>query len=73
VREALSIGFPGGTYAHLFDVADVEATGVAMNGEVHTTFDETDFLARRREPTSTRTRSVRRVRNQTSRDVFARR
>ena len=45
VREALSIGFPGGTYAHLFYVADVEATGAAMNGEVHAAFDETDFLA----------------------------
>ena len=35
VREALEIGFPGGTYAHLFYVADVEASGAAMNGELH--------------------------------------
>jgi len=27
VREALKIGFPGGTYTHLFYVADVEAGG----------------------------------------------
>ena len=45
VREALSIGFPGGTYAHLFYVADVEASGGAMNGEVHVGLDEADFLA----------------------------
>src|ERR1700730_15302197 len=45
VREALGIGFPGGTYAHLFYVADVEASGAAMNGEVHVGLDTTDFLA----------------------------
>ena len=45
VRETLEIGFPGGAYAHLFYVADVEATGAAMNGEVHVALDATDFLA----------------------------
>ena len=45
VREALKIDFPGGTYEHLFYVADVEASGAAMNGEVHVGLDETDFLA----------------------------
>ena len=45
VRGALGIGFPGGTYAHLFYVADVEASGAAMNGEVHVGLDTTDFLA----------------------------
>jgi 2-polyprenyl-6-methoxyphenol hydroxylase-like FAD-dependent oxidoreductase len=45
VREALGIGFPGGTYAHLFYVADVEASGATMNGEVHVGLDTTDFLA----------------------------
>jgi 2-polyprenyl-6-methoxyphenol hydroxylase-like FAD-dependent oxidoreductase len=45
VREALTIGFPGGTYAHLFYVADVEAAGAAMNGELHVALDSTDFLA----------------------------
>jgi 2-polyprenyl-6-methoxyphenol hydroxylase-like FAD-dependent oxidoreductase len=45
VREALGIGFPGGIYAHLFYVADVEASGAAMNGEVHAGLDATDFLA----------------------------
>src|SRR6202521_3032449 len=45
VREALEIGFPGGTYTHLFYVADVEASGAAMNGELHVALDTTDFLA----------------------------
>lgn len=45
VRETLKIGFPGGTYNHLFYVADVEANGTATNGEVHVAFDRTDFLA----------------------------
>ncbi len=45
VREALNVGFPGGTYTHLFYVADVEASGTATNGEVHVAFDRTDFLA----------------------------
>ncbi len=45
VRETLGIGFPGGVYAHLFYVADVEASGAAMNGEVHVALDTTDFLA----------------------------
>src|SRR5260370_20307152 len=45
VRETLQIGFGGGTYAHLFYVADVDASGAAMNGEVHVALDTTDFLA----------------------------
>jgi 2-polyprenyl-6-methoxyphenol hydroxylase-like FAD-dependent oxidoreductase len=44
VREALAIGFPGGAYDHLFYVADVEASGAAMNGELHAAMDTTDFL-----------------------------
>jgi len=44
VREALGIGFPGGTYAHLFYVADVDANGPVLNGEVHVAMDRTDFL-----------------------------
>src|SRR5580704_4090408 len=45
VREALGIGFPGGTYDHLFYVADVEASGAVMDGEVHVGLDKSDFLA----------------------------
>jgi 2-polyprenyl-6-methoxyphenol hydroxylase-like FAD-dependent oxidoreductase len=44
VREALKIGFPGGVYEHLFYVADVDAGGATMNGELHIALDETDFL-----------------------------
>lgn len=45
VRETLAIGFGGGTYEHLFYVADVEAHGPVMNGDVHVALDRTDFLA----------------------------
>ena len=45
VREALEIGFPGGTYTHLFYVADVDARGAVMNGELHVALDTSDFLA----------------------------
>jgi 2-polyprenyl-6-methoxyphenol hydroxylase-like FAD-dependent oxidoreductase len=44
VREGLGIGFPGGTYNHLFYVADVDARGAVMNGELHGALDVTDFL-----------------------------
>jgi 2-polyprenyl-6-methoxyphenol hydroxylase-like FAD-dependent oxidoreductase len=44
MREALRIGFPGGTYEHMFYVADVEATGATINGELHVAMDRTDFL-----------------------------
>ncbi len=45
VREVLGVGFPGGTYSHLYYVADVEASGPAMNGELHIALDDADFLA----------------------------
>jgi 2-polyprenyl-6-methoxyphenol hydroxylase-like FAD-dependent oxidoreductase len=45
VREGLAIGFPGGTYDHLFYVADVEARGAITNGEIHVGLDTADFLA----------------------------
>jgi 2-polyprenyl-6-methoxyphenol hydroxylase-like FAD-dependent oxidoreductase len=45
VREVLHAGFPGGTYDHLFYVADVEAAGPPMNGELHVDLDDADFLA----------------------------
>ena len=44
VREELAIGFPGGTYAGLFYVADVEATGPATDDELHLDLDDADFL-----------------------------
>ena len=46
VRETLGIGFGGGTYAHLFYVADVHAGGAAMHGDnINIGLDTTDFLA----------------------------
>jgi 2-polyprenyl-6-methoxyphenol hydroxylase-like FAD-dependent oxidoreductase len=45
VREVLGTGFPGGTYDHLFYVADIEAAGPALNGELHIDLEDADFLA----------------------------
>jgi 2-polyprenyl-6-methoxyphenol hydroxylase-like FAD-dependent oxidoreductase len=45
VREALAIGFPGGTYSDIFFVADVHGTGTATNGEIHVDLGRSDFLA----------------------------
>ena len=45
VREVLNIGFPGGTYEHLFYVADIEGRGEPVNGELHVALDTNDFLA----------------------------
>ena len=45
VREAMGIGFPGGTYSHLFYVADVETSGPSVDPEIHVDLDEADFLA----------------------------
>jgi 2-polyprenyl-6-methoxyphenol hydroxylase-like FAD-dependent oxidoreductase len=44
VRQGLAIGFPGGTYAQLFYVADVEAAGPPTDGELHIDVDDADFL-----------------------------
>jgi 2-polyprenyl-6-methoxyphenol hydroxylase-like FAD-dependent oxidoreductase len=45
VRTTLGIGFGGGTYAHLFYVADVQAAGPVIDGNIHVALDTTDFLA----------------------------
>jgi 2-polyprenyl-6-methoxyphenol hydroxylase-like FAD-dependent oxidoreductase len=44
VRESIGTGFPGGTYRQVFYVADVEAAGPAVNGDLHIDLDEADFL-----------------------------
>src|SRR5581483_3007273 len=44
VREVMGGGFPGGTYRQVFYVADVDASGPALNGELHIDLDEADFL-----------------------------
>src|SRR5689334_12306683 len=45
VRQVLGTGYPGGTYRQLFYVADVDAAGPALDGELHVDLDEADFLA----------------------------
>ncbi len=41
----MGTGFPGGTYRQVFYVADVDAAGRAIDGELHVDLDEADFLA----------------------------
>jgi 2-polyprenyl-6-methoxyphenol hydroxylase-like FAD-dependent oxidoreductase len=45
VREALAIGFPGGTYNHVFYVADVALHGPTADHELHVALDDADILA----------------------------
>jgi 2-polyprenyl-6-methoxyphenol hydroxylase-like FAD-dependent oxidoreductase len=45
VREKHGIRYPGGTYEHLFYVADVEASGPLVDHELHVSIDESDFVA----------------------------
>jgi len=45
VRDAIGTGFPGGAYRQIFYVADVEAAGPPIDGELHADLDEADFLA----------------------------
>lgn len=45
VRGTLGIEFGGGTYDHLFYVADVTARGPVVNDGVHVDLDEADLLA----------------------------
>jgi 2-polyprenyl-6-methoxyphenol hydroxylase-like FAD-dependent oxidoreductase len=45
VRDVVKVGFPGGTYKHLFYVADVQAKGPVMNRELNVALDHADFLA----------------------------
>jgi 2-polyprenyl-6-methoxyphenol hydroxylase-like FAD-dependent oxidoreductase len=43
VREQLGIGFPGGTYEGRYYVADVDATGPAVDRSVHVDLEDEDF------------------------------
>jgi 2-polyprenyl-6-methoxyphenol hydroxylase-like FAD-dependent oxidoreductase len=45
VRETLKLGFPGGTYEHVFYVADIHGRGPVVNGELNVALDESDLLA----------------------------
>lgn len=44
VRKGMQAGFDGGTYSHTFFVADIKATGLAANGEMHAALDASDFM-----------------------------
>ncbi len=68
VREVLGTGFPGGTYDHLFYVADVEAAGAPMNGELHVDLDDADFLAVFPLQTNGRARLIGSVRDDAAQD-----
>jgi len=43
VREQLGIGFPGGTYSGVFYVADVQASGPAVDRGLHVDIEDADF------------------------------
>ena len=45
VREVIGADFSGGTYEHLFYVADVTARGPAVGNGIHVDLDEADLLA----------------------------
>jgi 2-polyprenyl-6-methoxyphenol hydroxylase-like FAD-dependent oxidoreductase len=45
VREGLKVGFPGGTYEHIFYVADIHGRAPAGLGDLNLALDESDFLA----------------------------
>jgi len=45
VRKEVAGDFPGGTYERLFYVADVLASGPALDGELHVDLETSDFLA----------------------------
>lgn len=45
VRQTMGTGFAGGTYQQVFYVADAEAEGASVNGDVNVDLDESDFLA----------------------------
>ncbi|MEZ2417719.1 FAD-dependent monooxygenase [Luteibacter sp. RCC_6_2] len=44
VRKQLGIGFEGGTYQHVFYVADVDLSGLDNTGEAHVALNGEDFV-----------------------------
>ncbi|HEV2614395.1 MAG TPA: FAD-dependent monooxygenase [Gammaproteobacteria bacterium] len=44
VRQQLGTGFKGGTYKHIFYVADVQASGLEPEDEIHVALDSGDFV-----------------------------
>lgn len=45
VREQLGTGFQGSTFPGMFYVADISGSGPALNGELHASLDEAEFMA----------------------------
>ncbi len=45
VRQGMGLPFSGGTYEHMFYVADLDAEGPGADGELHVALDEAGFLA----------------------------
>ena len=45
VREGLGVDFPGGTYEHMFYVADITGSGPVINRDFNIALDDADFLA----------------------------
>ena len=45
VRELAGARFPGGTYEHMFYVADITGSGPVINGDLNVALDDADFLA----------------------------
>jgi 2-polyprenyl-6-methoxyphenol hydroxylase-like FAD-dependent oxidoreductase len=58
VREATGIPLHGGTYPKQFYVADVRASGPAINGEAHIALDHADFIVILPMPTAGHVRLV---------------
>ena len=44
VRQLMGADFPGGTYRQVFYVADIEGSGLAINGELNVALDRADFI-----------------------------
>jgi 2-polyprenyl-6-methoxyphenol hydroxylase-like FAD-dependent oxidoreductase len=44
VRKGMDVDFPGGTYDKIFYVADVEASGPVIDGNMHIDFEKSDFM-----------------------------
>src|SRR5690348_9078799 len=44
VRTQIGVDFPGGTYRQMFYVADIQGSGLAVNGELNVALDRADFI-----------------------------
>jgi 2-polyprenyl-6-methoxyphenol hydroxylase-like FAD-dependent oxidoreductase len=44
IRHQMGVSFEGGTYKHVFYVADVEVIGLKATGQLHVAFEKGDFV-----------------------------